>query len=116
MANLERAGLVCVPVRQNTLTLGKACEELERRLKSGSIRLPTNPALRAHASEVEVFTDATGLKKPIKPGAKDNYAGRRGAKIDGIVSLVIAIAEALRHEMATDDAALANWTGEVLFL
>jgi phage terminase large subunit-like protein len=57
--------------------------------------------MRFCAENVEVKTDDRGNFWPAKPNAKNKYAGKRGAKIDGIAALVNALTEARRYGFPT---------------
>lgn len=91
VSRLEKSGIVTTPTYQTFRGMNAACKELERRLISGSIIIADNPAYRWMAQNVEVETDRHGNIRPVKPKRKGSYAGTRGASIDGIVALVVAI-------------------------
>jgi phage terminase large subunit-like protein len=120
IAKCERAGIVCVPLRPDFEGMSGGCHELERRLKGPTIVLPDNPAVRWQASNVEVTVDNLNNIRPVKENAGGTYTGRRGSKIDAIVSLVIALALAKRHEFGdAKDAnaeAMAKWDGKIQFV
>jgi phage terminase large subunit-like protein len=113
VARLEKQGVTCVPVKQSYEGIGGAAAELERRLKAGTIVVPDNPCLRWQAANVECRANEFGSIRPVKESAKGRYAGRRTAKIDGILSIVIALAEVLKSELDTTDNAFANWDGKI---
>jgi phage terminase large subunit-like protein len=120
VAQCERAGVVCVPVRPDYEGMSAGCHELERRLKAPTIVLPDNPCARWQAANVEVVVDRLGNIRPVKEHSGGTYGGRRGAKIDAIVALVIALSQAKRHEFnddkkAAEAAALAAWDGQIAF-
>jgi phage terminase large subunit-like protein len=96
IAALEAAGITCVAIRQG-FSVSPGCEELDRRLKDGSITITANPVLRAHAEVVETTGDARGNRWICKPLANAGFAGRRSAKVDGIASIVTALVEARKH-------------------
>ena len=96
VAALEAAQLVCVPVPQG-YTLSPGCNELERRLKEGSIAIWPNPVFRWCAENCSVKSDDRGNIWPVKPNAKGRYAGNRAMKIDGITATVTALTEARKH-------------------
>lgn len=100
IAQVERAGIPCIPVKQRAVDLTAACQELERRLTAKSIAIRPNDLLRTQAGAVELWADSNGLCKPVKESAKGKYAGRRGAKIDGVAALVTGLASVLREGMA----------------
>jgi phage terminase large subunit-like protein len=107
VAALEAAGLTCVPIPQG-YSLNPGCQELDRRLKEGSISIIPNPVLRFCAENTEIKTDDRGNIWPAKPNAKGRYAGQRQAKIDGITALVTGLVEARKHAFP---AATKNWKG-----
>jgi phage terminase large subunit-like protein len=115
---LEKEGLMCKPVAQSFEGYANASAELERRLKAGSIVLPENPCLRWQAANVEVYADKLGNIRPVKQSSKGKFAGRRDAKIDGIVSLILALTEHLERQKREGDPAnaLANWDGKIQFI
>jgi phage terminase large subunit-like protein len=118
VAQCERGGLACVPVQPNYEGMSAGCHELDRRLKVPTIVLPDNPCTRWQAANVEVIVDHLGNIRPVKENSGGTYTGRRGSKIDCIVSLVIALSQAKRHEFNQGDAnaaALAAWDGKIQF-
>ena len=94
-AHIEDAGLTTVGIAQG-YTLTPGCEELDRRLKSRSIVIAPNPVLRFCAENAEVHVDRRGNIYPIKPAAKGRYAGTKWKKIDGIMAVVNAMADAVK--------------------
>jgi phage terminase large subunit-like protein len=112
IAHLESKGVTCVPVGQGW-KLGPGCDELERRLKERSTQIVPNPVYRFCAENCEVTGDNHGNIWPVKPNAKDKYAGKRAAKIDGIVATVTMLTEARKHDFpkANDE-----WKGQVISL
>jgi len=116
---VEKAGLPCIAVRQDYSGLSAACIEVERRLKARTIVIEANPLLRWEAANVEVQADNNGNIRPIKEAAKGSYKGTRSKKIDGIVAIVMAVAQAIRHDLGSDDEAdkyNKPYTGEILCL
>jgi phage terminase large subunit-like protein len=108
VAELEAASLTCVPIPQGySLTTG--CAELQKRLIAGSIVIEPNAVLRFCAENVEIKTDDRGNFWPIKPNAKESYAGLRSAKVDGITALVTALVEAKKHNFPNSQK---KWTGK----
>ena len=105
IATLEAASVVCVPVRQG-YSLSPGCYELERRLKAGSIIIAPNDVLRFNAENAQITSDQRANIWPVKPHAKNNYTGLRGAKIDGITALVTAATEARKFDFPQ---ATADW-------
>lgn len=70
------------------MSMGGPCQELERRLLEKGVNHGGNPILKFMADSVAVSTDPAGNKKP----SKDKSQG----KIDGIVSILLAIDRILR--------------------
>lgn len=111
IAELEAGGLTCVPIAQG-YTVSPGCQELERRLKEiTSIVVEPNPVMRMCAENVEVKGDDRGNFWPVKPNARNKYAGLRSAKIDGIAALVTVLTEARKHNFPK--AADKKWEGGV---
>jgi phage terminase large subunit-like protein len=96
IAALEATGLTCVPIAQG-YSVSPGCFELDRRIKERSAVISTNPLLRFCAENAEVKEDPKGNIWPVKPNAFGTYAGKRGAKIDGISALVTVLTEARKH-------------------
>ena len=104
---LKAAGLTCTPVAQGH-ALDPGCQELERRLKDGTITIDPNGCMATCCANVEVKQDQQGNIWPVKPGQNGTYAGKRGMKIDGVVALVTAMTEAKRQENESQSV----WLGE----
>jgi phage terminase large subunit-like protein len=114
---LEDAGLITVPVYQTARNMSSPSKELERRLVTGDIILPDNPALRQAAANVEVATDRHGNIQPVKPSAKGKYAGTAKYKIDPIISLVIGINRCMLLDTGgATKTRLAQWDGKLTFI
>ena len=114
-AILEAAKLTCVPVRQGYF-VNNGVMELDRRLKERAIVIAENPVMRFCASNACLKPPGDkGDTYVIKPHANTdtNYAGSRGAKIDGIVALVTAMTESHKYAFPT---AVDAWNGEVCSL
>ena len=94
-ARLEHAGLTTVAIAQG-YTLTPGCEELDRRLKDRGVVVAPNDCLRWCAENAEVHRDQRGNIYPVKPAAKGRYAGTRWKKIDGVVAVVNAMADAVK--------------------
>ena len=99
----------CEPIGQGW-GVSQGTNELARRLKENSVTIAPNPVLRSHAEVVEVKPDEHGNIWPVKPNAKNRYAGLRSAKIDGISALVTVLVEARKHNFPV---ASKMWTGIV---
>lgn len=115
IAEVEKAGIVCVPVEQTYKGLSLPCTELERRLKDQTIIIRPDPCLRWQASNVEVDADKFGNIRPVKEHHRGKYSGRRGSKIDGIAATVTALSRAMRHGMG-DEGQQQVWQGAVVFI
>ena len=112
VAALEAAKLVCVPIAQG-YSVSPGCFELERRLKEQSITISKNPVMRFCAENCEVKGDDRGNIWPVKPNARGKYAGKRGAKIDGIAALVTALTEARKQQFPK---AQKQWSGNICLI
>jgi phage terminase large subunit-like protein len=100
-ARLESAGLTVRAIAQG-YTLSPGCEELDRRLKAGTVVIADNPVLRWCAENAEIHVDQRGNIYPIKPSAKGRYAGTRWRKIDGVVAVVNAMVDARKCTFPDD--------------
>ena len=87
---LADEGLKVFGMGQGFLSMAAPMRELERRLLARKIRHGNNPVLRWMASNVSVMQDPAGNLKPDKKGSQ--------GKVDGIVSLVMALDRAMRRE------------------
>lgn len=108
VAQLEAAGLTCVPIAQG-YSVSPGCYELDRRLKAGTIVVAPNPVLRWCAENTAVKCDDRGNLWPVKPGG--DAGGSRWQKIDGIAALVTAMVEARRHQFPQ-----TQWKGKMVIL
>lgn len=110
IASAESAGITCLPTPQGW-TLSPSCQLLERRLKEGTIVIAPNSVMRMCAENAELSKpDQRGNSWIVKPNANGRYAGRRSAKVDGMVSLVTALVEARKHNFPNS---VKRWTGKV---
>lgn len=89
---LAGEGLEIVPFGQGFASMSAPSKELERLIISQELRHDGNQVLRWMASHVAVEEDAAGNLKPSKKKSSE--------KIDGIVSLIMAIGRALVQEPA----------------
>lgn len=89
---LGQEGLTVVGFGQGFTSMAAPYKEFERRLLRRKIRHGGNQVLRWMAGNLAVEEDAAGNLKPSKRHAQ--------GKIDGIVSLVMALDRAMRHEQA----------------
>ena len=95
VTDAEKKGFKMVPVSQNFGGINAACKEFERRLVSGTLKHPNNPALSWNADNIEVRTGPGGVIAPNKPAQK---AGRQ-KRIDGIVAGIIAMDRVIRNRV-----------------
>lgn len=107
VAELENAGITCVPIQQG-YSVSPGCNELERRLKEATIEFGANSVMRWCAENVEVKADDRGNFWPVKPHAKGRYAGTRQFKIDVISALVTALTESRKCPYA-----VKTWKGSI---
>ena len=92
---LESEGIACGAVRQGFITLSPATKRLETMVLSKEIRHDGDPVLRWMLGNVEIETDAAGNIKPSK--------GKSQNKIDGVASLVTAIAAWMSTELNKEE-------------
>lgn len=89
---IEAEGLKCGQVRQGFLTLSPATKRLETMVLSKEITHKGDPVTRWMMGNVELETDAAGNIKPSKAKSQN--------KIDGVASLVTALAAYMSTEIA----------------
>lgn len=89
-ANLEEAGLLMVEFRQTVQMMSEPMKESEALILTGQIRHDGNPAMSWMVGNVVAKVDAKDNVYPRKEREKD--------KIDGPVSLIMALGMALREE------------------
>jgi phage terminase large subunit-like protein len=87
----QAEGITCGAVRQGFLTLSPATKRLETMVLSGAITHNGDPVTRWMVGNVEIEMDAAGNIKPSKSKSQN--------KIDGIASLVTAIAAWMSTEV-----------------
>jgi len=97
ITQLTEDGATCVPVGQGFASMSAPSKELEKLVMSRRLRHGGNPVLRWMASNVALEQDAAGNIKPSKK--------RSTEKIDGIVSAVMAVSEAMRRTEDEDASA-----------
>lgn len=90
--DLANEGFEVFPMGQGWMSMTVPMNEFERLLLKRKIHHGGNPMLRWMADNMVVKVDASGNKRPDK----DNSQG----KIDGIVSLIMAIDRVMRHREA----------------
>ncbi len=101
--HLESAGIIAVPVYQQSKDMPIASKEFERRLVNGGILIDANPVTRFCAANVEVERDRHQNIRPKKPMAKGNYAGTKQLSIDAIVAIIIGVRRAMLHDVAAEE-------------
>ncbi|PZR71726.1 MAG: terminase [Candidatus Dormiibacter spiritus] len=95
-------GAPMVQVRQGFASMSPPTKELQRLLLEGSGRYlhGANPAVRWQVDNFAVEMDAAGNVKPSRKNASD--------KIDAVVSALMALDRAMRHEGAGEPAFLGS--------
>lgn len=101
---LQQSGATIVPIRQGYASMSEPSKFLESLLVSAKMRHGGNPVLRFMAANVTVMSGANGSIRPIKPDR-----GGRGARVDGIVALIMAIGRAMVHQQ-DDGLSLGFWS------
>lgn len=86
---LADEGLTVFGMGQGFMSMGPPVKEFERRLLGNKLHHGGNPVLRWMADNVAVRQDPAGNLKPDKAASQ--------GKIDGIVSLIMALDRAMRH-------------------
>ncbi len=87
---LADEGIEILGMGQGFLSMAAPMKEFERRLLAKKLHHGGNPVLRWMAGNVAVRQDPAGNLKPDKAGSQ--------GKIDGIVSLVMSLDRATRHQ------------------
>jgi phage terminase large subunit-like protein len=98
--NLERLGFTVVPFGQGFASMSPPTKELMRLTLTQKIAHGGNPVLRWMMDNVFVRTDPAGNIKPDKEKSAE--------KIDGIVSMVMALDRAIRCGNATNESVYDN--------
>lgn len=86
---LTDAGMTVISFGQGFVSMASPTSELSRLIATREIRHDGNPCLRWNADNVVIEKDAAGNLKISK--------GKARQKVDGMVSLVMALDRALRH-------------------
>ena len=81
----NRLGCLRTNFPQTIMHFAGPTAELERLVISGKLRHNNNPILNWQAQNVTIKTDPNNNKRPVKP------ASENPAKIDGMVSLIMAL-------------------------
>jgi phage terminase large subunit-like protein len=97
---LMKDGVPMIEMRQGVQTLGAASKQLERLTLSGVMDAGGHPVMDWMVSNVAKFEDSNGNIKPDKAKSSE--------KIDGIASLVMALALAGADDQSSLDEFLAN--------
>lgn len=109
---LEAGGVTCVTIRQGW-SVSAGCNELESRLIANTVQISPNGVMRFCAENTQVEQDNRGNVWPVKPGAKNKYAGKKGAKIDGIMATVTALTQARKFAFVAVKEQPKQWKGMV---
>lgn len=88
----NEASIPRVEFRQTISNYAYPTSEFERLLKAGLLTHSGHPILDWQARHVNVWTDASGNFRPVKPKHADNR------KIDGIVASIMGLSEAILAE------------------
>lgn len=89
---LAECGANMLKFSQSIVNFTEPSKKFEAMIQGGGLSLPDNPVLRWMAGNVSVRTDASGNIRPVKPKHTNTQ------KIDGIVSLIMALGCWLRAE------------------
>jgi len=106
VAELSEAGLDMVKFIQGPLSFNDPTKQFEKLVLSKKLRHGMNPVLRWMVDNATVTTDARGNIMPKKPGHKMSHK-----KIDGVVSLIMALDRALRNEGVVDTGSIYEERG-----
>lgn len=88
----DRCGVERVVFPQTMMALTGPTSEYERRVINGTLRHPKHPVLSWQASHVEVKSDTSGNRRPVKPDHNNHK------KIDGIVAAIMALGRIMIYE------------------
>jgi len=91
---VEEDGLQAEAFKQTIDNYAEPTAEFERLVASGKLRHPNNPILNWQAGHVQVRTDISGNKRPVKPKENDVR------KVDGIVAAIMGLAGALKGDVS----------------
>ena len=110
VAELTDEGCDMVRFIQGALSFNNPTKQFERLVLSKKLRHGMNPVLRWMVDNVTVTTDARGNIMPKKPEHKMSHK-----KIDGVVSLIMAIDRALRNDGVVDTGSIYEERGVLAF-
>lgn len=94
---LERTGLICEPIKQNTEHLSAPTKDLAARLAAGTITLDPNPCVAWQAANLHVVANTFGDIRPAKQHAAGKFAGTVHMKIDSLSAIITAMSRASRY-------------------
>jgi phage terminase large subunit-like protein len=97
---LQEEGVEMVQFVQGLRSFHPPCQEWEKRVLEGSLRVERNPLMRWMAGHVKVLRDASGKMRPVK-----DYKSSRD-RIDGIVAGLMALDACSRGESKESDFTL----------
>ena len=92
--NLTDEGVKMNPIGQGFASMSAPCKELEKLVYGKQINHGNHPVLNWNASNVQIQADAAGNIKFSKSKSK--------SKIDGMVALVMALAQYMNQEQEDD--------------
>lgn len=98
---LQEAGLPIVPLGMGYLSLAAPSAEFERKILNGQIHHGGNPISRWMLTQTMAAQDTIGNKKPAKRDGN--------SKIDGVVTLIMALERLIRHQGSSEDAPILNY-------
>jgi phage terminase large subunit-like protein len=96
---LQADGLPVVTMGMGFLSFAVPCVEFERKILEGQIHHGGNPIARWMIEGCTVVTDAAGNMKPMK--------ANKQAKIDGVVTLILAIDRLIRPTDPTEECRIS---------
>jgi phage terminase large subunit-like protein len=108
MTHLQGAGIPVVPFGQGYLSMNAPSKHLDVLVRSGRLRHGGHPVLRWMATNVMLEKDAADNWKPSKRRSKE--------KIDGIVSLVMALGRAIVADPAPPPSLDDLYTGPPIYV
>ena len=106
VAELTDEGCDMVKFIQGALSFNNPTKQFERLVLSKKLRHGRHPVLRWMVDNVAVATDARGNIMPKKPEHKMSHK-----KIDGVVSLIMALDRALRNDGVVDTGSIYEERG-----
>ena len=104
--NLTDEGVKMNPIGQGFASMSAPCKELEKLVYGKQINHGDHPVLNWNASNVQIQADAAGNIKFSKAKSK--------SKIDGMVALVMALAQYMNQEQEDDKSVYQD--KDILFI